>query len=382
MSALEESKRRTNDVKRNAHGHWDQIYSRLCPQIAAALAKPGRHVTCPFHGGTSDFRVTKSYTDDGQAYCTCGSWDGFALLMHANRWTFNEAVDEVEAVIGGRSSYKPVYVPPAPKVSTEAQLKKDENIKKRIKGWWEQTLPLSAPEARLARLYLRNRKLGQVMLPLDDIGFHPSLEYYNNEGQLVGNFPALVSIVRMLSGSVSTVHRTWLSADGGKAPVDEPRKQYSSPKSNPVFGAAIRLDKHASPVLHVGEGLESALAVRAIIDGSAPVWSTLNKELMRGLDIPDYVKVVCIWSDRDTSYGGQSAAIELMERVRASGRKAVVMLPPFEIPEGKKSIDWNDIVESLGLESTRNHFKVVKFTRGLESLCNRLGIAYASRRVE
>lgn len=367
MSKFDQLKRRTDEVRRDAYGNWDRLYAVLVPQIAAALAKPGRHVTCPFHGGANDFRVDRDYANDGKAICTCGRWDGFAMLMHANNWDFTTAVEEVAQVLGGSSSYRmsePAQA--AQRTSTAAQNRKDEKIKSTIKRWWSRTVPLSDPAARPARLYLKKRQLGQVMMPLDDLGFHPSLEYFDGEGNLVGNFPAIISIVRTVSGGVSTVHRTYLSVDGDKAPVDEPRKQYSSPKSNPVYGAAIRLDKQASPVLHVAEGLESALAVRAIVNSADPTWSTLNKALMQGLQVADHVKLVCIWADRDAKYGGQLSAIELMDTLRAMGKKAVVMLPPFEIPEGQKSIDWNDVVARLGLEATRNHFQVVKCMRGIE----------------
>ena len=380
MSRLDDAKRHTDDVRRLASGRWDEIFSRLVPQIAAAMVKPGRHITCPFHGGKNDFRVAKatstrpSFLEDGKCYCTCGSWDGFAMVMYANNWDFAKAVEEIEDVLGGVSRYVPVVAPVVrSSVTPEAQLKKDEKIKGNMKRWWNQTVPLTDQSATPARMYLKSRKLGQVIMPLDDIGYHPSLDYYDNEFNLVGKYPALISIVRMLDGSVSTVHRTYLTLNGEKAPVDEPRKQYSSPSSNPVMGSAIRLDKYQSPILHVGEGLESALAVRAIVDNVDPTWSTLNKELMRGLHVPEHVKLVCIWADRDAKYGGQLAAIELMDRIRAAGKKAVVMLPPFEVPEGKKSIDWADVVSALGLEATRRHFQVLKFLRTLEQFRGSIG---------
>lgn len=379
MSKLDEMKSHTEEVRRRARGRWDLVFSRLVPQIAPAMAKPGRHVTCPFHGGQNDFRVAKetsrrpSYLDDGRCYCTCGSWSGFDMVMHANNWDFTRAVEEVDMVLGGSSSHIPIYqeLPPR-KEDLEAQLKKDERIKSSIRRMWKGSVPLTDPSARPARLYLKGRQLGQVIMPLDDIGMNPALEYYDEDYKLVGRYPALVSIVRMLDGKVSTVHRTFLSVDGQKAPVSEVRKQYSSPSGNPVMGAAVRLDKTVSDVLHVAEGIESALAVRAIVDNVDPTWSTLNKELMRGLHIPDHVKVLCIWADRDKGYGGLEAATDLMKRVQATGRIAVVMLPPFEIPEGQKSVDWNDVVASLGLEATRNHFHVVKFMRSLQKCRKRL----------
>lgn len=375
MSTLDELKRRTDDVKRSAHGRWDLVFGVLVPQVRDALAKPGRHVTCPFHGGVNDFRVDRNFAETGRAICSCGKWDGFSLIMQANNWDFTRAVDEVADVLGGASRFSYVPAPVIPRASPEQQQRKDAKIKQNIAKWWRRTVPLTDPAARPARAYLKNRQVGEVRDPraLEDIGFHPSLEYYDGEGNLVGNFPALLSLVRMASGAVSTVHRTYLTVDGLKAPVEEPRKQYSSPKSHPVMGAAIRLGKTASPVLHVAEGLETALAVRALVGTEDPTWSTLNKELLAGLHVPDHVRILCVWADRDASHAGALAAMRLVERVRATGRTAVAFLPPAAIPDGKKGIDWNDMVAAYGLEGARNHFDVVRFMRSLAQKRKELG---------
>jgi hypothetical protein len=96
-----------------------------------------------------------------------------------------------------------------------------------------------------------------------------------------------------------------------------------------------------------------------------PVWSTLNKELLRAVQVPAHVKVVSIFSDRDRSYGGQEAAADLVYRLRAEGRKAIQLLPPYEIDEGKKGIDWNDVVRTLGATAAANHFVIQRWRRGV-----------------
>lgn len=375
MYSTEDIRRHTEEVKRLARGRWDIIFRALVPQIAPALERPGRHITCPFHGGKNDFRVANatsshpSYLEDGRCYCSCGTWDGFGMVMFANGWDFVRAKREIEAVLRGVG-----YSAPSPVIRVsryrENRSHQDQRIRERIRRWWRETVPLDAPEAAPARRYFRNRQLGQVLMPIEDIGFHPGLEYFE-DSKLLGRYPALISIVRRPTGEVSTVHRTWLTTDGHKAPVPEPRKQYSSPSNSPVMGSAIRLDKWESPVLHIAEGLETALAVRAIMDNAHPVWSTLNKELLRGIELPDYVQLLVIWADRDASYGGQKAAIELMDRIRANGRWAVVMMPPYQIPEGAKGVDWNDVIAATGLEATRNLLQVVRLNQGIQSFLSR-----------
>jgi len=310
--------------------------------------------------------VARDYLENGKCFCTCGAWDGFGMVMFANHWDFPTAVNEISEVLGGVDVRMSDQARRVKSPTIHDQRLRDTFVRETMKKWWKQTLPLDHPDAAPARRYLKSRKLGQVVMPLDDIGYHPALEYRDADSKVVGTYPALIAIVRNVEGKTVTVHRTWLSPDGnGKAPVDSPRKQFSSAGDNPVTGSAIRLDKEIAPVLHVAEGLETALAVRAVMNGTAPVWSTLNKGLMQRLDVPESVQCVIIWADRDHSDGGEQAANTLSERLRQQGKQAVVMLPPYRIPDGKRSIDWNDVVAVVGLEHIRHHFDVIKLTRDL-----------------
>jgi putative DNA primase/helicase len=372
MSKLDQYIEFTNEVRTAASGRWDLILARLVPEVADALARPGRHVTCPFHGGKGDFRVERDVADEGRAHCTCGHWDGFALVMKARGWDFNQSVAEVDAVIGGKGCV-PIPNKPIQRITPEEQTKKNETWIRNMQKWWRESVPLDHPSATPARRFLQSRKLGQIILPLDDLGFHPGLDYYDEDFNLVGRFPAIVAIVRMPDGRVSTVHRTYLTPEGAKAFEGEAtRKQYKSPTTHPVQGGAIRLDKVVGPVLNLAEGIESALAARAITE--QPTWSTLNKELLRIVRIPAQVKIVTIWADRDASYGGQEAAIALMDRLRGEGVSAVTMLPNFKIPAGAKSLDWNDVLATLGLQDTRNHFDVVRWARGQAEFLRKNGV--------
>jgi putative DNA primase/helicase len=351
-SALDRARERTRDIKRRAEGQWDRILMALCPQIADAIARPGRKITCPFHGGKNDFRVDRKVAETGKCYCTCfstghgggASKDPISMIEWVNGWDFKTAIDQIESVIGPSfsASNLPERHAPAP-AAPKDHSKEDDRIIAKIRKWWSETVPLDHPSAWPVLLYLRDRWLTPFRMPLPEIGFHPALEYWDGDGKLVGTFPAIISIVRMLDGRVSTVHRTWITHDGQKAPVEEPRKQFSSPSYLPCMGAAIRLDAPIGPVLHIAEGLETALAVRALVNGQ-PVWSCLNKELMRGVHIPAHVRFVMVWADRDASYGGQVAARDAMDRFIKEGRRSVAFIPQFEIQEGKKSMDWNDVI--------------------------------------
>jgi len=359
------SKRRTEEVRRKAEGRWDEVFARLVPQLAPAMARPGRHVDCPFHGGKDDFRVSRDFEQDGRCFCTCGSWDGFGMVMHANGWDFVKAVKAVSEVLDGAVVQTSARATIIKRPTVEDSQRRDDALRQTLRRMWKDSIAIDRPEAALALRYFASRRLEAVKLPLADIRFHPKLEYRDDDGVVKGRFPALLALMRSVDGKALTLHRTWLSPEGcGKAPVDRPRKQFPAPGGQWVTGSAIRLDKDISPVLHVAEGLETALAVRAIVDGTAPVWSALCLELMRGLEVPESVQCVCIWADRDRLGSGEKAANDLRERLQQQGRQGMVMVPPMPVTNGK-SVDWNDVVARLGVEDARNHFAVVKCLREL-----------------
>lgn len=348
----------TEEIRRLARGHWDTILGRLVPEIGLAMEKPGRHVKCPFHGGKDDFRVEKFYAEDGRCHCTCGHWDGFAMIIHARNWTFREAVAEVEAVLGGVA--KAIYSS-APAPSKSHQKPEDAAaIQAKLQKYWSEAIALDDPEASYARRYLAARGLGEID-DVNDWRFHPRLPFHDAETSKFAAHPAMIGVLRMPDGRVATLHRTWLHDVNGAIKVLE-RKLYTSIESNPVTGGAIRLCETNSPVLSIGEGIETTLSAR-LIAPEYPVWSCVNKELMKSVRLPEHVRVVTIFADRDRSYGGQEAAVDLVDRLRSEGRRAMAFLPPEAIAADAKGVDWNDFLQSHGVVAARNHFAVQRWKR-------------------
>ncbi|QRD62756.1 toprim domain-containing protein (plasmid) [Xanthomonas citri pv. citri] len=351
----------TRKLKDALQGRWDQVLPALIPEIALAVDKGHQHhITCPFHGGANDFRVYADFADTGGAICSCGTWpDGWKLLMHAKNCTFWEAKKMLVEALGGRfdaANLPPRYVESK---DPDAIARKDSFNKKVVQETWQESLPLSAEDAFPVRRWFFNRQLGEVRGPLTCIRFHPALQYFEPSSsksagrrQVLHTGPAMVAMLTDIAGRTCGLHRTWLTDDGHKAAVDAPRRLTSAISTHPINGAAVKLDAAAGPVLSVGEGIESSLAARAI--AKFHTWSTINKTLMAQLHIPDEVQFVIVWADRDTSGAGQSAGGELVQRVRNMGKKAVLVLPPFSVPEGGKSVDWNDVVAALGLDNAIN----------------------------
>ena len=59
--------------------------------------------------------------------------------------------------------------------------------------------------------------------------------------------------------------------------------------------------------------------------------------------IPRERTVIVIFGDKDLSEDGQNTAHELAERLAKEGYEVQVHIPENDIPEGKKSVDWEDV---------------------------------------
>lgn len=382
MSKLDELKQFTDKVKRDAAGRWDRILWHLAPEIQDAF-KHGRttHIKCPFHGGEDDFRpaiggkLGNAYSETGKCICSCGVHDGWEVLMQFRGWSFSRAVDEVSNHLNGKGFQptKPfVAYPERPKETPEQRKARDERLKNNMQSWWSKAVDLDEPEAAPARKYFKQRKLGEVLLPLPEVRLHPDLPYYQGT-EKVGSWPCLLAVIRSPDGRVATLHRTWITEEGKKVDLKAARKQYSTLDSVSNDGAAIRLDDvEGTPVLHLAEGMETALAARAIT--RQPTWSTVNAGMLAKVEVPTSVRIVVIWADLDRSETGQKKAHELAERLASQGVAAMVFLPPVALPEGVKTVDWNDVVATIGLDSARNHFQVLRVMRWVNEQLGRINV--------
>lgn len=335
-------------VKARAAGAWDRILLELSPAIASALDRPGLvHIDCPIHGGRKDFRVFRDVAETGGGVCTCGTWpDGFALIGAVNGWSFKETLSEVGRLVLGD---KPTLSPVSRITRKRDTAREDAAIRQRLTALWRGSFSLTKKEAEPGRTYLVNRGL---MLPagLQGVRYHPAMAYYDEEGKLAGRFPGLLALVTAPDGQPVTIHRTFLSADGRKAPVASPKKLCAHAACRPLQGASIRLFP-AAETLAVAEGIETALAVTQL--SGIPCWATVSAGLMEQFVPPPGVRMVRIFADRDSPNKGhpqghgQEAAEKLARRLTESGVAAKIELPPMPIPVGRKGVDWLDVLEGV-----------------------------------
>jgi hypothetical protein len=330
-------------VRDRVAGRWLNVLADLAPELEAALGRLGHHVPCPVHGGEDGFRLFANAAATGGGICnTCGAYpDGFALLMWLKGWAFPEALVAVAQPLGlseGRAAPSRCQVVPA----LREKGRDPASLLVAIERVWDQSL---AHDDRLAgplRAYLERRGLAEARLDASVVRFHPALGYWTRDDRCrprcVGRFPAMVARVTGPDGVPVALHRTYLTGDGYKAPVAEPRKLMAAPGT--VSGGSIRLFSPAKE-LGLAEGIETALAVH--LWTGMPVWSAVSARMLEQVALPTGIRRVVIWADLDRSGTGQTAAERLRMRLRVAGITASVELLPGPIPAGAKGVDWADL---------------------------------------
>lgn len=174
----------------------------------------------------------------------------------------------------------------------------------------------------LAETYLRGRG---ITAPLQHpaLKFHPSC--YHRAGDKTDKRPALLAAVTDLRGNLTGILRTYLATDGSdKAAIEEPRRMLGN-----VLHHAIRLGT-PGPVLAVGEGLETMLAVKSLLP-ALPVNAALGAGHLSALEWP--IDVQRLYIAHDNGIAGVAAAIRLTERARSSGLDVRWLTPRHD--------DWN-----------------------------------------
>jgi phage/plasmid primase-like uncharacterized protein len=325
-------------VREQARGRWIGILGRLAPTLELALARPGRHVPCPVHGGSDGFRVFRDVEETGGGICnSCGPRrDGFALLMWANALGFRETLEAVARDLG-LDKRRPRTIEARPRPVVVARTDQDATMAETaLRRVWSETLDPDDRQALPLRRYLSRRGIDAEPDPRV-LRFHPGLAYYEDKRR-VGTFPALVAKITDAEGRSVSLHRIYLDRAGHKAPVAHPKKMM--PPIGTLCGGAVRLYP-AGPTLGITEGIETALVIRQRT--AMPVWAGISATLLQRFVPPPRAELVVIWADLDRSGTGEQAAVALRERLVSRGIRVALHLPKGPIPEGSKSLDWCDL---------------------------------------
>lgn len=308
------------DAKDLALGHWPQILEDA--GIDANFLRDV-HGPCPVCGGTDRFRFDDK-DGKGTYFCShCGPGNGFKLLqLYMGYSGFKDAARHVENYFGsGRAASRPSTYSPAVK-----SMKKDpEVIRAKLQKAWDASRQVK-PGDPVYKYITQTRQLPAEIPNVLRYNARGACYEKNDKGdvELIGKFPMMVAKVQAPDGRPVGIHRTFLTQDGQKAPVRKAKKLMTGLGYS---GGAIRLFP-ATEVLAVAEGIETALAVRAVT--GHPCWATVSATMMESLVVPESVKLVIIYADNDEPdekgrRAGQDAAKALSERLKAEGRRVRIV---------------------------------------------------------
>jgi putative DNA primase/helicase len=306
-----------NSLRQHARGQWFVILTML--GLDSQYLR-NRHGPCPVCGGTDRFRWDDR-NGDGTFYCNqCGAGSGFDLVMRTHACSFSQAARLVNQVIGTHPSSFPGRNP-----SLSHPERSQASIRSALNALWRGANPIRTGDP--VDLWLRNRG---ISLPAPPMNLHAATRL-RHAGPPVSFHPAMLARVTDPSGRPVTIHRTWLTAAGTKAPVNPVRM--FCPGTVPP-GSAVRLAP-AAPLLGVAEGIETALAAQLLF--GFPVWACLSAARLSTFEpIADTQRLV-VCADNDASATGQRAAYTLASRLSTH------LTIEIRIPD-QPDTDWNDVL--------------------------------------
>lgn len=311
------------DVEKLAAARWPEILAAVSSGLQPALERYGKGVSCPSHGGKSG-QAFRLYTDRSTGECvgicnTCGGRKGARLLAWADGIDNGTAVRLVGEYLGrpwrnGAKSQSDREAPMQPRaappvIKTLPPVDPVETMHDIERAWEEAKSVNWRDRGNPIVRYLINRGLEGILRdPPRDLRLHPGMTYstvIDKERKYFGKWPTMLALMRTPRGLPVNVHRTFLSPEGTKAPVpgDEIKKPMRSPFEGASRGAAIRLYPANGPVLGVGEGIETMLAVRLLRSSVTPVWSCANASLLAKFEVPEnvleHLRQLQIYADND-----------------------------------------------------------------------------------
>jgi len=369
---------------------WASIFSSI-PAFHAAVERAPNAVPCPFSGastggssknGSTKFRFRQRDLITGCAihndYDTSSFSDGIDVL--AEYWGMSKAKTcrRILSDFFGESGMPVLSDEDKARVEAYKTLSKSvtltgEERDRRIKSL-ETLYHYTKPNIANTQVstYLKSRGINRLLsTPPRDIGYNPKMYYKDKEMQRSLILPAMIAIYRDKTGAQLTMHRTYLDATGAKADVTFPKKMMKP--AGDMTGGSIHLYQplydatSKTWMLGVAEGIENALSVTEAT--AIPIWAASSVWSMENMEIPEKslppmdVKEInfSIWADKDKANDkgvtvGLEAAKKLQERMITFLKTrypnaniiVVVYVPEMDIPEGKKGVDWNDVLQTSG----------------------------------
>jgi putative DNA primase/helicase len=292
-----------------ARHRWREILPQLGIETRFLTNK---HGPCPLCGGKDRYRFDDK-DGSGSYYChQCGAGIGLLLVRKKNGWSFKEACDQIDKIVGQGPPQPPQAE--APKADAKARRAAIERL----------LAEANSPD--IVEGYLRRRGLSVTS---DVLRGHWQCPYFDENG-LVGKHRAIIAPVHAADGSLVAAQRIY------DAQVD-PRKKLM-PSAGTVTGAAVRLFEITDGRLGIAEGVETALAVHQL-DGGIPTWAALSAHGLETFVPPPKAQCIFIYADNDLNHVGQCAAHRLAGRLHKAGLTVGGVLTP-----SMPGTDWLDFI--------------------------------------
>lgn len=269
------------------------------------------------NGRPSDTSGWVNATDNGIFYFGC--W----------RQGVHGCWPELHTVLGTR--YIKPRTSPSNDVAVEEELQERARTNARI---WDRATVIKAHSP--VGTYLQNRGL--------DLTDYPAslrmsvLPYYDGDADR-GRFPAMLGAVTDKEGRLLALHRTFITDEGRKAAIENPKKLTRA--SATIAGASIKLRPSEiideKLTLGVAEGIETALA--CWLGAQVPTWSWVSANGIKTFKWPSDLERLVIFADNDLSGVGQAAANALAARAAAAGLEVRILVP------NNAGADWLDVYQ-------------------------------------
>ena len=311
-----------------------------CPLCATGGAPAGKQQ----NDNKDRFRFD-NFQKKGNYFCNaCGSGNAMQLMRACSGMADADIMARLQELTGLKSDGQEV----AP-IHVETELTEEEIKKNRPKlaYAWNGGVPVTATDP--VGRYLSHRIPGCDLSKLCHryIRYNRSMRFTESElvevkGQFSersvsrGSFP--VMLLRAVDGERKpiTLHRTYLTKEGRKAPFKKVKKQMGGIRK--LKGAAVRIcEVPESRILGVCEGYETGLAIATGYRYSMNVWALLNAGNLAVADIPKgmFDKVI-IFADHDkidpkfNRRPGEHAAKQLQAKLMERGIPCEIRIPEKE----------------------------------------------------
>jgi len=274
------------NTKQAAIGRWAEIYEYYkLPGITGKNHYKGK---CPLCGRKGKFRCDDK-NGTGSYICTCGSGDGWGLLLATTKKDFKTLASEVDQLIGNQYTLSQENVNP---VRTSLAQQRD-----RVSRKFSQ---LTSLRGTGADEYLKGR--GINVLPAENI------RYCDKQPAEGKTLQAIYSLATDERGELCYLHRTLLDG-ASKAAGTSKKLMKLQPDSYLDFAKSVAIRMFpTSSTLGIAEGIETALSCHQIT--KCNTWATLNTAFMKKFRVPAGVKNLIIFADADANAAGHAAAFE------------------------------------------------------------------------